>query len=97
MPGFQTLPFNELSSVEKITSDICAVIVEPVQGEGGIHSCTPEFISALKIKCNEVGALLIYDEIQVISKTNKSVESAELEKCLDSRHSAILRVPLSPV
>lgn len=65
VPGFQTLPFNDIASLENINSDVCAVIVEPIQGEGGIRNCSPEFIKKLWQKCRDVNALLIFDEIQV--------------------------------
>src|SRR5690606_4301350 len=42
----------------------CAVFVEPVQGEGGIHPATPEFLAALRAACDRWGALLVFDEIQ---------------------------------
>lgn len=64
MPGFSTLPFNDIAGLEGLTKDACAVILEPIQGEGGIHASHPEFIKALRAKCDEVGALLIFDEIQ---------------------------------
>ena len=50
---------------ELITEDTCGVIVEPVQGEGGVHSASVEFLRALRKRCDEVNAVLIFDEIQV--------------------------------
>jgi acetylornithine/LysW-gamma-L-lysine aminotransferase len=47
-----------------VTKETAAVIVEPVQGEGGVHQATPEFMRALESACRERGALLIVDEIQ---------------------------------
>ncbi len=57
--------FNNLDSVrETITERTCAVIIEPVQGEGGVTPATPEFLSGLRAVCDEKGVLLIADEIQ---------------------------------
>ncbi|KAI9695177.1 MAG: acetylornithine aminotransferase [Bogoriella megaspora] len=65
LPGFRYGIFNDIGSVSSfITENTCSVIVEPIQGEGGINVATPEFLMALRKRCDEVGALLIYDEIQ---------------------------------
>jgi acetylornithine aminotransferase len=58
-------PFNDLKSIEeKIDSKVAAVIIEGIQGVGGIHIPTNSFLELLSKKCKEVGALLILDEIQ---------------------------------
>ncbi len=65
MPGVRFAPFNDLAAAEAaIGDDVCAVIVEPIQGEGGINVATPEFLRRLRELCDQHGALLIYDEIQ---------------------------------
>jgi len=65
MPGVRFAPFNDLAAAKAaITDDVCAVIVEPVQGEGGLSTATPEFLRGLRARCDAVGALLIIDEIQ---------------------------------
>ncbi|KAJ3270687.1 acetylornithine aminotransferase [Terramyces sp. JEL0728] len=64
MQGFYTLDYNDIESLSQIDGDVCAVIVEPIQGEGGINLATDEFMQAVREKCNETGALLIFDEIQ---------------------------------
>ncbi len=57
--------YNNLDSVKALISDkTCAIMVEPLQGEGGIVSPTPEFIKGLRELCNEHNALLIFDEVQ---------------------------------
>jgi acetylornithine/N-succinyldiaminopimelate aminotransferase len=57
--------FNNLDSARQaITRQTCAVIVEPVQGEGGVTPAEPEFLQGLRRLCDEVGALLIFDEVQ---------------------------------
>lgn len=66
IPGVKVGKFNVKEDVESLVTDkTCAVIVEPVQGEGGIHFADEEFLRALRARCNETGAVLIYDEIQV--------------------------------
>jgi acetylornithine/N-succinyldiaminopimelate aminotransferase len=70
--GFGPLPgaidhaeFNNLDSVAELISDkTCAVVVEPIQGEGGVVPATKEFLSGLRELCNKHNALLIFDEIQ---------------------------------
>jgi acetylornithine/N-succinyldiaminopimelate aminotransferase len=65
MPDVRFAPFNDLAAAEAaITDDVCAVIVEPVQGEGGLSVATLDFLRGLRARCDAVGALLILDEIQ---------------------------------
>jgi len=66
MPGFTHEPvLNDLASVERaVTPDTAAIIIEPVQGEAGIHVATPEFVRGLRKLCDEKGILLIFDEVQ---------------------------------
>jgi acetylornithine/N-succinyldiaminopimelate aminotransferase len=65
MPDVRFAPFNDLAAAEAaISDDVCAVIVEPIQGEGGLSVATPEFLRTLRARCDAVGALLIFDEIQ---------------------------------
>lgn len=65
LPGFRYGNYNDVESVQElITADTAGVIVEPIQGEGGINVATPEFLQALRKRCDEVGAILIFDEIQ---------------------------------
>ncbi len=57
--------YNSVASAERlITEDTCAVILEPIQGEGGIHPATPEFLQAVRALCDQHGAVLIFDEVQ---------------------------------
>ena len=60
------LPLNDLDAfrAELAKGDVAAVIVECIQGVGGIHMATPEFLHGLRQACNETGALLVCDEIQ---------------------------------
>ncbi|MFC1960784.1 aspartate aminotransferase family protein [Chloroflexota bacterium] len=65
LPNVKTLSFNDLEAATKaIWQGTCAVFVEPLQGEGGIHEATPEFLQGLRKLCDEHGALLIFDEVQ---------------------------------
>jgi acetylornithine/N-succinyldiaminopimelate aminotransferase len=65
LPGFTHLPFNDLNAVEKaITDETVAVLVEPVQGEGGIYPASREFLVGLRRICDRCGMLLVLDEIQ---------------------------------
>jgi acetylornithine/N-succinyldiaminopimelate aminotransferase len=65
LEGFALTPFNDVAALEKnLTDKVAAFIVEPVQGESGVHPATPEFLAAARRLCDERGALLIFDEIQ---------------------------------
>lgn len=63
--GIKFADFNDLDSVKALVNDrTCAIILEPVQGEGGIYPATPEFLEGLRTLCDEKDILLIFDEIQ---------------------------------
>jgi acetylornithine/N-succinyldiaminopimelate aminotransferase len=65
MPGAVVAEFNNLDSAkEVIGAKTAAVIIEPVQGEGGIYGATPEFLRGLRELCDQYSAVLIFDEIQ---------------------------------
>lgn len=65
LPGVRIAPFNDLAATAEVMGDdVCAVIVEPVQGEGGVHPATPEFLQGLRSLCDRHDALLILDEVQ---------------------------------
>ena len=65
VPGFSFVPFNNPDKLrESVGADTAAVIVEPVQGEGGIRPASAEFLRAAREVCDETGALLVFDEIQ---------------------------------
>jgi predicted acetylornithine/succinylornithine family transaminase len=73
MPGVTILPFNDLAAVKSAISDkTCAVIVEPIQGEGGIHPAESEFLQGLRKLCDQHQAVLIFDEVQCgLGRTGK--------------------------
>lgn len=63
--GIRHLPFNDIAAAEAAISDkTCAVIVEPIQGEGGVTPATHAFLQALRKLCDKHKALLIFDEVQ---------------------------------
>ena len=64
-PGFKYAEFNNLDSFkEAISENTIAIMVEPVQGEGGVYPGTDEFIKGLRALCDEKGLLLLLDEVQ---------------------------------
>jgi acetylornithine/N-succinyldiaminopimelate aminotransferase len=63
--GITHLPFNDIAALEAAISDkTCAVVMEPVQGEGGILPADPAFVAAARRLCDQHNALLIFDEVQ---------------------------------
>lgn len=64
LPDVQSLVFNDFEELERITHRTACVLVEPVRGEAGIELPAEGFLQALRRRCDEVGALLIFDEIQ---------------------------------
>ena len=65
LPGFKYGDYNQIDQLQTLITDkTCGVIVEPIQGEGGVNIATPEFLAALRKRCDETGAVLIFDEIQ---------------------------------
>ena len=75
--GFQHLPYNDLAAVEAAAADdqaghIAAVLVEPVQGEGGIRPASKEFMQHVKALCDEHKLVLMFDEVQCgVGRTGK--------------------------
>jgi len=65
LPGVKFAEFNNLDSVkEQITDKTCAIILEPLQGEGGINQASKEFMEGIRRICDQEGILMICDEIQ---------------------------------
>jgi len=73
LEGFSFVPFNDIDALKNhIDSETCAVIVEPIQGEGGVRCPDPEYLKAVRQLCDETGTLLIFDEIQTgIGRTGR--------------------------
>jgi len=72
-PGFVYVPFNDVDALEAAFSDeVAAVMVEPIQGEGGINVATRQYLEAIRRLCDENGAIMILDEVQTgIGRTGK--------------------------
>ena len=65
MPGVRFAEFNNLASAQAAMSDkVCAIIVEPIQGEGGVYPASQEFLQGLRVLADQHDALLIFDEVQ---------------------------------
>ena len=72
---------NDFGTLDKINESTCGVLVEPIQGEGGVNVADPSFLLALRKRCNEVGAALVYDEIQCgLSRTGRLWAHSSLPK-----------------
>jgi predicted acetylornithine/succinylornithine family transaminase len=73
MPGFKYVPFNDIEAVKNaIDSKTCAILLEPIQGEGGVNCPSEGYLKTLRKICDEMGILLIFDEVQVgMGRTGK--------------------------
>jgi acetylornithine aminotransferase len=71
--GFDFVPFNDIEALRKsLGEENCAVMIEPIQGEGGVRCPSPGYIEAVKKACEDAGALLIFDEVQTgVGRTGK--------------------------
>ncbi len=64
--GFHFVPYNDIDAVRRaMTAQVCAVLVEPIQGEGGVRLGDPDYFRELRALCRERDVLLIFDEVQV--------------------------------
>jgi LysW-gamma-L-lysine/LysW-L-ornithine aminotransferase len=73
VPGFAHVPFNDAAALDAaVTEQTALVLLEPVQGEGGVHVATPEFLRAARAAADRTGALLAFDEVQTgIGRTGR--------------------------
>lgn len=71
--GFKYVPANDIDAMrEAMSADVCAVIAEPIQGEGGVNLICPDYVKALRALCDERDVLLIFDEVQTgVGRTGK--------------------------
>jgi acetylornithine aminotransferase len=64
--GFKHVPFGDLQAMRQmVTPNVCAIMLEPIQGEGGVNVPLPGYLKAVRDLCDEFDLLLIYDEVQV--------------------------------
>jgi acetylornithine aminotransferase len=73
LDGFEFVPFNDLEALRaKLDETVCAVLLEPIQGEGGIVCPDPDYLPAVRQMCDETGTLMVLDEIQTgMGRTGK--------------------------
>ncbi len=73
LPGFKYVEYNNIDALkEAITPTVCGVMLEPIQGEGGVIAADKEYLQAVRNLCDENGLLLIFDEVQVgMGRTGK--------------------------
>jgi acetylornithine/N-succinyldiaminopimelate aminotransferase len=73
MAGFDQVPLGDLDALKKVIGPhTAALLIEPIQGEGGVRTMTPEYLRALRNLCDDTGMLLIFDEIQTgVGRTGK--------------------------
>ncbi len=73
IPGFKHVVYNDVSALtEAVNEKTCAIMMEPVQGESGVHPATNEFLQAARELCDKTGAALIFDEVQTgLGRTGK--------------------------
>lgn len=65
LPGFSHVPLNDLPALDQVvTTDTCAVLLEAVQGEGGVYPCDQDYLEAVRALCHERDVLLLFDEVQ---------------------------------
>lgn len=65
MPGFRHVPFNDVDQLAAAVNEkTAAILIEPIQGEGGVNVATAEFLTAARTLCDERGLLLMFDEVQ---------------------------------
>jgi acetylornithine/succinyldiaminopimelate/putrescine aminotransferase len=63
LPGVRRIPFDDVAALAGIDRDVAAVVIEPVQAEAGVRIPSPGYLAALRARCDEVGALLVFDEV----------------------------------
>jgi acetylornithine/N-succinyldiaminopimelate aminotransferase len=73
LAGFEFVPFNDIQVLKtKIGSDTAAVMLEPIQGEGGVRCPSPGYLEAVRRLCDETGTLMVFDEVQTgMGRTGK--------------------------
>ena len=72
-PGHVLVPYGDIKALEaQMDDDVCAVLLEPIQGEGGVHVLSDEYLQQVRALCDKHDALLIFDEVQTgVARTGK--------------------------
>lgn len=72
-PGHVLVPYADIEALEAVMDeDVCAVLLEPIQGEGGVHVPSDEYLQQVRALCDKYDALLIFDEVQTgVARTGK--------------------------
>lgn len=72
-PGHVLVPYDDIKALEaQMDDDVCAVLLEPIQGEGGVHVPSDEYLQQVRALCDKHDALLIFDEVQTgVARTGK--------------------------
>ena len=72
-PGHVLVPYGDIKALEaQMDDDVCAVLLEPIQGEGGVHVPSDEYLQQVRALCDKHDALLIFDEVQTgVARTGK--------------------------
>ena len=84
LDGVEILPFGSVAGLERIDHSVAAVVVEPIQGEGGVRIPPEEFLPALRARCDAVGALLICDEVMTgLGRTGAWFACQQWDVCPD--------------
>ncbi|MFA4830913.1 MAG: acetylornithine/succinylornithine family transaminase [Patescibacteria group bacterium] len=84
LPGFVHVPYNSVTAIEEaLDKKIAAVILEPIQGEGGVNVPDENYLSAVKKLCEENGSLLILDEVQTGLRTGNWLASTHFNVAPD--------------
>jgi len=73
LDGFDFVPFNDIEALKaKLGPDTAAVMLEPIQGEGGVRCPAPDYLEAVRSLCSETGTLMVFDEVQTgMGRTGK--------------------------
>ena len=73
VPGFKHVPFNDIQAIrEAVTAETCGILLEPIQGEGGVRVAGQDYLKEVRALCNEQNILLILDEVQTgMGRTGK--------------------------
>ena len=73
-PDYKYVPYNDVEALKAMAGDkTCAIMMEPVQGESGVHLATTEFLRTARELCDQLGAALIFDEVQTgLGRTGKN-------------------------